>query len=80
MQQLNSKNYDEVIVTIRNQSGSDMVPMAPHSGLALMDYLTSGEAAKHVQITSRDGHVVVVRTTDISLVEPHKKVDLKEYV
>ncbi len=75
---LAAKNYSCVLVSLRDEDLP--IKMTVLSGLKLMDYLTSGKAASHVQITS-DGEVMVVKITDIRRVEPVQKLaDVSEYV
>ena len=79
MLQLNSKNYEAVNLTIRGYDEPIVMPVS--KGKALMDYLTSGTAGNHVEITTEDGTPVVVKVLDIQKVEPIVKLtEVSKYV
>lgn len=79
MHQLNSKNYESVLLKVRDYD--DAIKLDPSRGAKLMDYLVSGQAATHVKITLEDGTPIIVKTTDIIRVEPVAKMgDIAKYV
>lgn len=79
MQQLSSKNFEAVLVTIRDYD--QPVKLDVQRGVKLMDYLTTGQAGSHIKITLEDGTPIVVKTSDIYKVEPVQKLKgVKDYV
>lgn len=78
MLQLDSSNYEYVIVTIRNQT--EPVYMNRRNGDKLMDYLTQSDIGKHVKLTDTEGMIKTVIVSDILSVEPEyqMKVELDE--
>lgn len=66
MQQLDSKEYIYVNVTLRDET----LIMPTANGLRLMEYLTGDNVSSHVMITTKDGQQVVVNKSDIRKVSP----------
>ena len=66
MQQLDSKEYIYVSVTLRDET----LIMPTANGLRLMEYLTGDNVSSHVMITTKDGQQVVVNKSDIRKVSP----------
>lgn len=66
MQLLDSNNYQSVTVEFRDET----VTMPVDTGLKLMEYLTSDNAASHVMLTDTEGVQVVVNKHDIRRVSP----------
>lgn len=76
MRLLASNAFARVLVHVR---GVDYpIELTPDNGLSLMDYLASEGAGPHVKLNDTRGVPVVVRTTQITLVEPVPKADLDE--
>lgn len=80
MQLLSSKNYDRVLVHLRDD---ETVAMPSPAGLRLMDYLTGDVQTKHVKLTDLDGMVSVVLITDIRKITPilaKEPIDESKYI
>lgn len=66
--QLNSKNYKNVGVYLRGEDYP--ITMKPDQGAKLMHYLTTSDAATHIQLTDIDGYAVVVNKHEIKKIVP----------
>lgn len=73
MQQLSSKNYSRVLVTLRNES--DKIIMPRLSGDKLMQFITSDQVTKHATITDIDGLRRTVHVSEIVSIEPEYKTE-----
>jgi len=67
--QLDSKNYDRVTVTFRDDLDNKFV-MPRSTGDKLMEYLSSGSAGRHVILTDINGIKKTVHTSEIVSVQP----------
>ena len=69
--QLNSKNYNHVGVHLKGEE--EPLIMNAEQGSKLMSYLTTADAASHIQITDIDGYPIVVSKYEITRIVPDYK-------